>query len=43
MKLEIGQWIDILDGSGQWLEGQVVNRNGNFLLIHYNNCPDSWN
>jgi hypothetical protein len=40
----IGQWIDILDTSDQWLEGTIINiRNEQQeLLIHYNGWSSTW-
>ena len=42
IKREVGQWVDVLDGCGQWMEGQIIKKNGAFLFIHFNNCPNSW-
>jgi hypothetical protein len=27
-KMEIGEWIDVRDASGQWIEGQIINHYG---------------
>ena len=31
------------DGSGQWIEGQVINQYGEYVLVHYNGMDNRWN
>jgi hypothetical protein len=42
-KLEVGEWIDVKDASGQWIEGQVINQYGDYVLVHYNGLHSRWN
>ena len=41
--LEVGDWIDIRDVSGLWVEGQVIGKYSNFVEVKYNGYPDHWN
>lgn len=42
-KLEVGEWVDVKDASGQWIEGQVINQYGDYVLVHYNGWDNRWN
>jgi len=42
-KMEIGEWIDVRDASGQWIEGQIINHYGEYVYIHYNGWDNRWN
>lgn len=46
MKFELGQWVDVKDTIGQWLEGQIVNMrsvNGTIQVqVHYNGWGPRW-
>lgn len=41
--MAIGEWVDVRDASGQWIEGQVVNKYGEYVYIHYNGLHTRWN
>ena len=46
IKFELGQWVDIKDTVGSWLEGQIVNmRSHNGVIqvqVHYNGWAQRW-
>ncbi len=42
-KMEIGEWVDIRDASGQWIEGQIINQYGEYVYVHYNGWDNRWN
>lgn len=42
-KLEIGSWVDVKDAVGEWYEAQVLNTNGDYVLVQYNGWNERWN
>jgi hypothetical protein len=42
-KLEVGEWVDVRDASGQWIEGQVINQYAEYVFVHYNGLHSRWN
>lgn len=38
-KYQIGAWVDVKDAMGEWYEAQVINTNGDYVLVQYN----GWN
>ena len=42
-KVELGEWVDVRDASGQWVEGQVVNQSGDYVMVHFNGWDNKWN
>ena len=42
-RVEAGEWVDVRDASGQWIEGQVVNKYGEYVLVHFNGWDSKWN
>lgn len=42
-QLSLGDWVDVRDVSGLWIEGQIVSKKHNFVEIHCNEYPDRYN
>lgn len=42
-KLQIGTWVDVKDAMGEWYEAQVLDRNGDYVLVQYNGWNEKWN
>ena len=38
----VGQWIDVKDTEGYWLEAQVIEKRPMEIKIHYNSWEDRW-
>ena len=38
----VGQWLDVKDTVGQWLEGQVIQVEGDSVFVHYIGWPERW-
>lgn len=36
------QWLDALDTVEKWLEATVYAVSGEFVLVHYNGWPSTW-
>ena len=43
IKHQIGQWLDVKDNMGNWLEAQIIDLQENKALIHYNGWGENWN
>jgi len=41
-ELVVGEWVDVEDTVGQWLEAQVIQVARGRAFIHYNNWPAHW-
>jgi hypothetical protein len=43
-QLHVGQWVDVKDTVGQWLEAQVIDlrAESSLVFIHYNGWPEHW-
>lgn len=42
IKFSLGQWIDIKDTSGEWLEGQICKIEGDKIQVHYYGWTSIW-
>lgn len=42
VKYEIGQWVDVKDTVGEWLEAQVMQVRNNQAYVHYNGWGTRW-
>ncbi|KAK8816100.1 hypothetical protein WA556_001045 [Blastocystis sp. ATCC 50177/Nand II] len=38
----VGEWLDALDTVEKWLEATVYAVSGEFVLVHYNGWPSTW-
>lgn len=38
-ELRVGDWVDVRENSGTWVEGQIIKRYSNFVQVHYNGLP----
>ena len=41
-QFEVGEWVDVKDTIGQWLEAQIIQINNGICLIHYNGWENRW-
>lgn len=41
-KFRIGEWIDVKDTSGNWLEGKIIELKASRLKVHYNGWGTRW-
>jgi hypothetical protein len=41
--MAVGDWVDVRDVSGLWIEGQVVSKKGTYVEVHCNGYPDCYN
>ena len=41
-KFSLGQWIDVKDTVGQWLEAQVAKIHGDMIYVHFNGWGSRW-
>lgn len=39
---ELGQWVDVKDTIDQWLEAEVIDKQGPQVLVHYNGWGARW-
>lgn len=42
-ELKVGDWVDIRDVSGLWVEGQIIGKYSHFVEVNYNGYPEKWN
>jgi hypothetical protein len=36
---QVGNFVDILDENKNWCVGQVIERQGDIVIVHYEGCP----
>ena len=42
VSIEVGQWVDVKDTVDQWLEAEIIGRDGEMVYVHYNGWPERW-